>query len=81
MLILVFFLIVNNLAPSVFWQAFKAVKPILAQNTMDKIHIFDSDKKRWMEHLLQRIPKESLPKDYGGTGTAQDFFPTYAESA
>jgi len=68
-------------APSVFWQAFKAVKPILAQNTMDKIHIFDSDKKRWLEHLLQTIPKESLPKDYGGTGKATDFYPHHADAA
>jgi len=68
-------------APSVFWQAFKAVKPILAQNTMDKIHIFDSDKKKWLEHLLQTIPKESIPKDYGGTGKATDFYPHHADAA
>jgi len=68
-------------APSVFWQAFKAIKPILAQCTMDKIHIFDSDKKRWQEHLLQGIPKESLPKDYGGTGKATDFYPHHADAA
>lgn len=67
-------------APSVFWQAYKTVKPLLAQTTMDKIHIFDSDKNaRWTDHILQYIPKESLPKDYGGAGSAMDFFPTYAE--
>jgi len=68
-------------APSVFWQAFKAVKPILAQNTMDKIHIFDSDKKRWLDHLLENMPTESIPKDYGGTGKAMDFYNQYADAA
>ncbi|ODN05090.1 SEC14-like protein 2 [Orchesella cincta] len=62
-------------APSVFWQAFKAVKPLLAQNTMDKIHIFDSDKKKWSAHLLELIPKEAIPKDYGGVGQATELHP------
>ncbi len=56
------------------------MKPLLAQKTVDKVHIFDSDKhSRWRDHIIQHIPKETLPKEYGGIGCAMDFFPTYAE--
>jgi hypothetical protein len=48
------------------------VKPILAGNTLEKIHIFDSDKSKWTTALLENIPPSSLPQDYGGNATALD---------
>ncbi|XP_021967002.2 SEC14-like protein 4 isoform X2 [Folsomia candida] len=58
--------------PTVFWQAFKFIKPVLAGNTLAKINIFDSDKKKWSAALLERIPKDALPNEYGGDAKAFD---------
>lgn len=55
-----------------FWQAFKFIKPVLAGNTLAKINIFDSDKKKWSAALLERIPKDALPNEYGGDAKAFD---------
>lgn len=71
-----FFLLTPRLilivAPTVFWQAFKFVKPVLAGNTLAKIHIFDSDKTKWTAALLEHLPKGALSKEYGGDGLALD---------
>jgi len=58
--------------PSVFWQAFKFVKPILAGNTLAKINIFDSDKTKWSSSLLEKLPEDALPEGCGGTAKLKD---------
>jgi len=40
------------------------IKPILSQRTTKKLHIFNSDKKKWMAALLDVMPRESIPKEY-----------------
>jgi len=53
--------------PSVFWQAFNVVKPVVAGKTLDKIQFFDSDKTKWYPSLLEKLPEDSLPNEYGGS--------------
>jgi len=40
------------------------IKPLLSQRTANKLHIFNSDKKKWMPALLNIMPRDSVPKEY-----------------
>jgi hypothetical protein len=59
-------------APTVFWQAFKFIKPILAGNTLKKIHIYDSDSKKYQAAFMEKMPMDSIPVLFGGSGQAID---------
>ena len=56
------FYIIN--APWMFSTVWSFVKPWLDEVTVSKIDILGSS---YQDKLLLQIPKESLPKEYGGT--------------
>ena len=61
-------LVVVN-APSFFTMTWKIIKNWIDARTANKVEIY-STKSKWQPRLLQIIPSEQLPKDYGGTSTS-----------
>lgn len=53
-------------APRVFAIAFAVVRKFLNEYTLGKIHIFQSDPKKWKKVVTSHIDGDSLPKHYGG---------------
>lgn len=60
------------LAPAIFTLAFKIIRPILHQATVDKIRIFGYNRDEWVPALLEEIDADQLPGYYGGTMTDPD---------
>ncbi|CAB3359189.1 Hypothetical predicted protein [Cloeon dipterum] len=54
-------------APSIFSVAFSIVRPFLHENTVQKIHIFSSNARKWKAALMENISTDQLPAHYGGT--------------
>lgn len=52
--------------PLWFKVIWKAVRPVVAESTLDKIYILRG-KDEIREKLLERIPLENIPREYGGT--------------
>jgi len=42
----------------------------MSARTIGKVQVFGKDRKKWTQALLNQIPSDSLPEDYGGTGKA-----------
>ncbi|XP_059479315.1 SEC14-like protein 2 isoform X2 [Neocloeon triangulifer] len=59
-------------APSIFSMAFSIVRPFLHENTVQKIHIFSSNTRKWKAALLEHINTDQLPAHYGGTQVGPD---------
>jgi len=55
-------------APWIFSNVFTLVRPLLSKYTIEKINIFDSNEGKWKPILMQKLPAEALPEEYGGTG-------------
>ncbi|OXA58288.1 hypothetical protein Fcan01_07345 [Folsomia candida] len=51
-------------APWLFAIPFNFIKGTISPNTLSKLKIFDSNKKIWLDYLLERCPEKSLPKAY-----------------
>lgn len=45
--------------------------------TLSKIQIYKADPAKWKEAVLELIPKDQLPAQYGGTLTDPDGNPKY----
>ncbi len=52
----------------VFNYGFSMVKPVMGPRTIGKVQVFGCDRKKWERVLLQNIPPEAVPAEYGGTG-------------
>ena len=51
-------------APRIFKFAFSLIKPFLAQELQDKVHIYGTTE--WKEEILNNIPPSILPVHWGG---------------
>mmetsp|Transcript_881 Transcript_881/g.1373 ORF Transcript_881/g.1373 Transcript_881/m.1373 type:complete len:534 (+) Transcript_881:241-1842(+) len=61
-------LIVIN-APAAFSAFWAIAKTFIDARTAEKVEIYSSRKARWQKRLLELIPAEELPSDYGGTNS------------
>jgi CRAL/TRIO domain len=55
--------------PAFFQLIWRVVRPIIDEDTLKKIYILRG-KDEIRQHLMQRIPLENIPLEYGGTGMA-----------
>ncbi|XP_063701542.1 SEC14-like protein 4 [Culicoides brevitarsis] len=53
-------------APAIFTVAFNVLKKFLSAETIGSVKIMNSDRKKWQAAIMEVIPKEILPKHYGG---------------
>ncbi|ODN05657.1 SEC14-like protein 2 [Orchesella cincta] len=68
--------IVNS--PWVFSYIYGFVRPLLSARTLAKVQIFDGNVEKWKKTVLDQIPPDSLPSNYGGTGPAFEYPEGYA---
>ncbi|CAG7729228.1 unnamed protein product [Allacma fusca] len=52
---------------AVFTALFAICKPLLSQETVDKLQIFSSDESKWRPAILASVPASILPTYLGGT--------------
>eukprot|EP00591_Stephanopyxis_turris_P003249 CAMPEP_0195512554 /NCGR_PEP_ID=MMETSP0794_2-20130614/4469_1 /TAXON_ID=515487 /ORGANISM="Stephanopyxis turris, Strain CCMP 815" /LENGTH=588 /DNA_ID=CAMNT_0040640361 /DNA_START=173 /DNA_END=1939 /DNA_ORIENTATION=- len=66
-------LIILN-APTAFSAFWAIAKTFIDARTAEKVEIYSSRKARWQKRLLELIPAEELPLDYGGTNSPYSEF-------
>lgn len=64
-------------APKIFAIAYAVIKNFLNDYTLQKMHIFKSDPRKWQPVLLEAIEHDQLPAHFGGTLTDPDGNPRY----
>ena len=58
------------IAPKIFSILFALIKPLLSPVTLAKIKIYGSNSSKWKLALLNNIPADQIPVNYGGTAAA-----------
>jgi hypothetical protein len=51
-------------APWLFSIPFNFIKGCMSQHTLSKLKVYDSNKKQWINFLLEKCPQKSLPQEY-----------------
>jgi hypothetical protein len=59
-------------APKIFQIAFNLVKPFMDEYTISKIHIYSSDRKKWLPDILKLCDASQVPAALGGEMTDPD---------
>lgn len=66
-----FIAVVN--APASSRIGLEAVRPVMSPQTRDILKIFDTNKRQWMQYLDERIDKDQLYPNFGGTKKPKDY--------
>ena len=53
-------------APAIFYKAFRIAQNFMSESTKEAVQVYDFDKAKWSAELLQQIPADQLPTQFGG---------------
>ena len=59
-------------APKIFQIAFNFVRPFMDEYTISKLHIYSSDKRKWLPEILKFCDASQIPAALGGEMTDPD---------
>jgi len=57
-----------------FTSVFNAIKPCLSYETVTKIQIHGYDQAKYLKALLETVPIELIPEEFGGSGESIEYF-------